>query len=242
LETWLLKFVEGCIVVSDHIAQDYLPGIPYIRVDGGVSRSLIEQTGRVLLARQPDEAHFTIVATGALSPHNGIREILTAFSQLKGSQYRLILAGRGPSEGEILAAAALDTRITFMGFLDIHDLLSLHARADVLVSMRVSKRVNTAYAFPSKTFEYLLSGVPVITTATGHMSAEYGPYCFISEEETPEALAALLSTIERFGPVERARIGLRARQFMIEHKSWERQHVRIAEYVRATALAHVSPV
>src|ERR1035437_5499978 len=96
LQTPLLKFVDGGIVVADRMGTDYLTGCPYIRVDGGVSRSLIEETGRLLASRRLDEAHFTIVATGALLAHNGVREVLTAFLQLKGSRYRLILAGRGP--------------------------------------------------------------------------------------------------------------------------------------------------
>jgi glycosyltransferase involved in cell wall biosynthesis len=204
-------------------------------MDGGVSRSLIEESGRLLAARCLDETSFTIVATGSFSEYNGVRDILAAFSQLKGSQYRLILAGRGPLEGEIATAARHDPRIEFKGFLEIQNLLALHASADVLVSMRLTKSVNTAYAFPSKTFEYLLSGVPVITTATGHMKAEYGPYCFILEEESPQSLATLLRTIECLGPAERARIGCAAREFIISQKTWELQHRRIAEYVRSAA-------
>lgn len=235
LESWLLKFVDGCIVITDRIATDYLPGRPYIRMDGGVSTSLIEESGRLLAARRLDESQFIIVATGSLYGANGFRDILSAFSRLKGSQYRLVLAGRGPLEAEIASAAKRDPRIEFKGFLEIHDLLALHAKADVLVSMRVTQSHNTAYAFPSKTFEYLLSGVPVITTETGHMKAEYGQYCFILEEESPQALAALLQRIERLVPAERARIGRAARQFIIDHKTWEVQHRRIAEYVRTTA-------
>jgi glycosyltransferase involved in cell wall biosynthesis len=235
LETWLLKFVDGCIVITDRIATDYLAGRPYIRMDGGVSASLIEESGRLLAARRLDESQFIIVATGTLNEPNGFREIISAFSRLKGSQYRLVLAGRGPLEVEIASAARRDSRIEFRGFLEIHDLLALHAKADVLVSMRVTQSLNTAYAFPSKTFEYLLSGVPVITTATGHMKAEFGPYCFILEEESSQALAALLQRVERLDPAERARIGRAARQFIIDHKTWELQHRSIAEYVRTTA-------
>ena len=180
-----------------------------------------------------NEAQFTIVATGFLSAHTGIHELLAAFSLLEGAQYCFILAGRGPLEDAVAEAAARDPRIHFKGFLDVPDLLDLHANADVLISMRVTQTVRTAYAFPSKTFEYLLSGVPVITTATGHMKDEYGPYCFILEDETPDALAALLHRIEQLGPFERARIGLAAHRFIIDHKAWEVQHTRIAEYVRS---------
>jgi glycosyltransferase involved in cell wall biosynthesis len=103
--------------------------------------------------------------------------------------------------------------------------------------MRLTQSSNTAYAFPSKTFEYLLSGVPVITTGTGHMRTEYGSYCFILEEESPEALATMLRKVERFSSSERERMGLAARQFIIDFKTWEAQHGRIAEYVRSRAIS-----
>jgi glycosyltransferase involved in cell wall biosynthesis len=239
LDAWMgrkmLKFVRGGIVVSDAIAKKYLPSCSCIRIDGGVSLKMVEETGRLLAFRRPAQDRFTIVATGSLTAFNGFREILDAFSRLEEPQYKLIVAGQGPLQCDVEAAARHDPRIEFRGFVDHQAVLALQAEADVLVSMRVTKAVNTAYAFPSKTFEYLLSGVPVITTATGHMKAEYGPYCFILEDESAEALATLIQSVQRLSSAERTRIGLTARKFITDCKTWEAQHGRIAEYVRLSA-------
>jgi glycosyltransferase involved in cell wall biosynthesis len=205
-------------------------------VDGGASRQMIEETGRLLETRRQPGGRFTIVATGGLNQFNGFREVLAAFAHLEGSSYRLIVAGRGPLGAEVEAAAGKDRRIEFRGFLTHPEVLALHAEADVLLSVRITGKLNTSYAFPSKTFEYLLSGVPVITTATGHMRTEYGPYCFILEEQSAQALAGLLRRVESLAPAERSRIGLSARQFIIDHKAWDLQHGRIAEFVRSTAM------
>jgi glycosyltransferase involved in cell wall biosynthesis len=166
-----------------------------------------------------------------LSDFNGFGEVLSAFSQLKDPHYRLIIAGSGPLERTITGKARADSRIEFLGLLEYEELLAVHSGADVLVSMRLTKKMNTAYAFPSKTFEYLLSGVPVITTTSGHMASEYGPYCFIVEDENADALAAKLLQIESLGAAERARIGVRARTYITENKTWERQQMRIANFV-----------
>ena len=237
LETWLLRWVDGGITISDRIGFEYLAHCGYVRVDGGVSQALIDSTGRALAERQTDVAHFTIGATGSLSAHNGILEILRAFSELNGPHFRLLLAGRGPLESEVLRAVKSDPRVEFRGYLDTDDLLTLHAACDVLVSLRLTQTLNSAYGFPSKTFEYLLSGVPVITTATGHMKTEYGRWCFVLDDETPSALAHLLREVAEISQTERRRIGLAARQFMISHKSWEQQHARIATYVRSRVLS-----
>lgn len=243
IDAWLgrqlLTYVKGIIVISDAIARDYLPGRSYMRLDGGVSPEAIEETGRLLAARSHKSEHFTIVVTGSLNLFNGIREVLTAFAQLEGWWYRLIVAGRGPLAVDVEAAKKNDPRIEFRGFLDYGDLLALHAEADALVSMRLTQTLQTSYGFPSKTFEYLLSGVPVITTATGHMREEYGPYCFILDEESPEELATVLRRVEACGREERDRMGRAARRFMIENKSWDVLHKRIAEYVHSTAVASI---
>ena len=239
LDAWcgrkLLRYLAGAVVVSDAIARDYLQGRSCIRVDGGVTRQMIEKTGRLLETRQRPQGRFTIVTTGALSGFNGISEILAAFAHLEGPGYRLIVAGRGPLGVEVEEAVRRDPRIEFPGYLAHRDVLALHSKADVLLSVRITGKLNTSYAFPSKTFEYLLSGVPVITTATGHMKTEYGPYCFVLEEQSPLALAALVRRIEGLTPAERSRIGLAARQFIIDNKAWDVQCGRIAEFVRSTA-------
>jgi glycosyltransferase involved in cell wall biosynthesis len=238
LDAWLgrrlLKYVEGAIVVSDAIAKEYLPGRPSIRLDGGVTRQVVEETGHLLDIRQRVEGRFTIVATGSLRGFNGIKEILAAFALLHEPWYRLIVAGRGPLATDVEVAAASDSRIEFRGFMDHEKVLALHAEADVLLSMRIIQKLNTSLAFPGKTFEYLLSGVPVITTATGHMKEEYGPYCFVLSEDTPEALATMLRHVESLGRDERERVGRTARKFIINNKSWDLQHSRIAEYVHST--------
>ena len=48
----LLRYAKGAIVVSDAIALDYLRGRPYIRIDGGATRQMIDETGRLLEFRQ----------------------------------------------------------------------------------------------------------------------------------------------------------------------------------------------
>ena len=231
LQTGLLRYVAGSVVVSDRIAIDLLPGRPYIRLDGGADGSLIEATGRFQKEDRATDGHFTIAATGYLSEFNGFHELLSAFSNLKGPKYQLVIAGGGPLQETITNRAAIDPRIQFRGFLSYDELLELHSRADVLVSMRLTKKMNTAYAFPSKTFEYLLSGVPVITTASGHMASEYGPYCFILDEESSEALTAKLLLIENLGAPERARVAASARKYIMDSKTWSKQQARIAEFV-----------
>ena len=231
IQARMIKYLDGLIVITDAIAEDFGSSQPFLRIEGGISPELIEKTGQYLAEAKPDSKIFTIVASGSLFEYNGINLILQAFQLLQGDQYRLRIAGRGPLETAVQKAAKTDFRIDFQGFVNYDDLLRIHASGDVLLNIRLTQRLRTDYAFPSKTLEYLLSGIPVISTRTGHLEAEFGRYCHLIEEETPETLAKMIRLIEGFSREERIASGLSAREFMIEHKSWDKQCEKICEYI-----------
>lgn len=237
LDAWLqrrlLGRLDGLIVIADAIAADLAPGKPFLRVDGGIPRECLEGTCDTLSPRTQFEDNFVIAATGSLYDFNGFLEILAAFATLDDPRYRLRIAGRGPLEDTIRASAAKDSRIEFMGFLSYEELIRLHASADVLISIRVTKAVHTRYAFPSKTMEYLSSGVPVVTTQTGHMAQEYGPFCFVLENASPERLAEMIQHVAALSQEEREEIGRKAREYMGTHKTWAAQGRKIVQYVKA---------
>jgi glycosyltransferase involved in cell wall biosynthesis len=243
LETEMIRLLDGLIVVSDAIANDYSDGKPFLRVEAGVTRSAIEATERYLPSAERDRDTFKIVASGSLAEYNGISIMLEAFRLLEGGHYRLAIAGRGVFGKEVQEAASKDPRIEFLGFLDYDDLLRLHASADVLLNMRLTRTLVTNYAFPSKTLEYLLSGVPLISTPAGNISSEYGKFCYLLDEETPQALAKAIRDVERLSAEERMDLGTRAREYIVKQKSWEIQCNKIAEYMRGYVLkGHPRPM
>ena len=115
------------------------------------------------------------------------------------------------------------------------------ARAGLVPVERLTKAVDTRYFFPSKLMELLVSGTPVLSTCTGHVEAEYGHVLYLLREETPEALAVRIREIRAIDPAERQRLGLRARDFMLREKTWDRQGERLARYIREDVLGMTSP-
>jgi glycosyltransferase involved in cell wall biosynthesis len=226
-----LRYYDGLVVITKEIALDFAPYVPYICVEGGIGSDLVEQYRTLEKTTMRDSDHFVIVAAGGLKEVNGIREILSAFCLLNGDEYSLHIAGSGPLEGLVKDAVEKDPRITFHGFLPFDEVLKLYAEADVLVNMRLTHRVNTRYFFPSKTMEYLASGVPVITTCPGGMAEEYGTFSYLLHEETPAALADMIKTIAAMPVEQRVARGKAARQYMMENKTWDAQSKRIAAFL-----------
>jgi glycosyltransferase involved in cell wall biosynthesis len=107
----------------------------------------------------------------------------------------------------------------------------------VLINFRMTKSRNTRYFFPSKMMEYLASGIPVISTATGHVESEFGNFVYLLRDETPEGLCALIQRVASLGPEERIKTGEMAREYMNTNKTWEAQTRKLAAFIRATVLS-----
>lgn len=235
LDFWLQKRLipcfDGLVVVSKKIIDDFAPSRPHIRIEGGINKAYIETFSAPRL-QTPASSSFVIVAVGSLDEANGFSEILAAFSLLKGNKFKLEIAGVGPLEEKVKAAAASDERIVYHGFISFEEVAVLYKRADVLVNMRLTKRIDTSYFFPSKMFEYLASGVPVISTGTGHVEAELRDLVFLLKDESAEGLAGVIEAVANLEPAVRAQKGVSAQQYMSKHCTWEAQGQRVADFIR----------
>ncbi|MBZ5524458.1 MAG: glycosyltransferase family 4 protein [Acidobacteriia bacterium] len=230
----LIPKFDGHVAVADAIMEDFAPDKPYVRIDGGIPEALLSE--RFLTPQSPrDESHFTVAFAGTLHPVNGLDVLLSAFERIQGSRYRLLVAGGGMLADSVRSAAQADPRIRYLGFLSFPDVLDLYKSADLLVCMRPTKSVSTRYFFPSKLMEYLASGTPVLATCTGHVEHEYGRFCFLLREETPDALAAFIQKVANLPRHDRMAMGAAAREYMRQNKSWDGQGARIVEFIRETA-------
>lgn len=236
-DSWTHRFLiprlDGRVVIVDAIRQDFAPGLPCLRVEGGVGEELIRRTQRSPQPEPGPEAGgpFRMVAVGKLDETNGFDLMLEAMRHLPGEGWSLDIAGAGPLAPRIEAAAQADPRIRMHGFLDLEGVLALYRQADLLLVIRKTQARNTRYFFPGKLFEALLSAVPVLATDTGHLKAEYGEYLHVLDEETAAGLAQGIRAVQATPWEQRREHGARARAFMIREKHWLSQCRKIRDYL-----------
>ncbi len=108
----------------------------------------------------------------------------------------------------------------------------LYGSADLLLNMRLTRRLDTRYFFPSKLMEYLASGVPVLTTCPGKVREEFSELAFLLEDESGEALARQIRQVAELPSDEREQRGRAARDFMANHRTWNAQAHRIVAFIR----------
>ena len=168
---------------------------------------------------------------GPIASYNGIDLLLSALEQLPHElPIEIDIAGTGSRTERLLAIASRDERLKLHGLLDLDSLFALYQKADVILTLRITKSLDTCTWFPSKFLEALVCGRCVLTTNVAHLQAEYGKYCVVLDDETPEALASAMKRLVDMGSVNRDAIGRAAREYMLSAHTWEAQSRRIVSY------------
>lgn len=173
----------------------------------------------------------TILYTGTLHKRFGVLDLIEAFRGIDDPDYRLIICGVGDSENEIRALAETDKRIDFKGQVTRKEALKLQKQATVLVNPRKNNEEFTKYSFPSKTMEYLASGVPVVAYRLDGIPDEYDGFINYVEGDSAEALAEKLMQICELDAGSRTEMGKKGREFVLANKNAVVQTKKILELI-----------
>ena len=219
-----ISCVDAFVLLTKRMV-DYI-GIekPWIVMEGIASKTKTVEPGHA--------EHKTILYTGTLHKRFGVITLVESFRKIQGEDYRLVLCGVGDSEPEIRKQAQMDRRICFMGQVTREEALRLQQEAMVLVNPRQNNEEFTKYSFPSKTMEYLASGVPVVTYKLDGIPDEYDAYLNYVEDNSPESLAAKLVEICNLDEDTRKEMGQRGAEFVLKNKNAVAQTKRILSLLK----------
>lgn len=133
------------------------------------------------------------VYVGGLQQDRGLTQSILAM-KLVPDDVKLLLMGSGSLENELKALAqreGLSERVIFAGAIDQEKVLPMLASCDVGISIIEGNSPSYALALPSKIFEYLHAGLPVVSTELQHVVElfDHQPYMEYVKEPTPERIA-----------------------------------------------------
>ena len=172
-----------------------------------------------------------IMYSGKLDAEYGINMLLDSFMKIKYKECELWLTGSGNSEDYINKCAKKDDRIKFYGFLPSRkDVLEKQQEASILLNMRLPSEIASSYCFPSKLFEYMVTGTPVVSFKIQGIPSEYAKYIkFVEEDES--SLTKILEDLLEIDEYKRKEIGDKAREFILTEKNKNKQCHRIVEFI-----------
>lgn len=217
-----------CFVLLTKQMADYLHiSKPYCVVEGIASKSQSIE--------RKENSKKTILYTGTLHQKFGVMNLVNAFSQIESPDYRLVICGIGDSEKAIREATEKDSRISFLGQLPRSEVLEWQKQATVLVNPRRNNEEFTKYSFPSKTMEYLSSGIPVVAYKLDGIPDEYDAYIQYVEDDSIESLKKKLIEVCELSDEERQNLGSAGRAFVLTEKNSTIQVKKIVMLIKSIA-------
>jgi len=188
-------------------------------------------TASVEIGEPPIERthRYVLVYVGQLSPERGLFRMFDLLSYLPETELWALGGFKNPgverdARTEV-ADRGLSDRVTFTGTVPYGELFSYLAAADC--GLALLDRERTRRNVPTKLFEYLACGLPVVATGgesvIRYLDAETGIFVPEGEVETAaDRVGALLADEER-----RAEMGAVGRERVRETYSWERERERL---------------
>ena len=173
----------------------------------------------------------TILYSGGISDAYGIKELLDAFAQIDDNSFRLQIAGSGDAMTLVNKRASADKRIEYLGLMPNSDLLKIQKKASLLVNPRTSDQEFTNYSFPSKTTEYLASGVPSIIFKLGGIPDEYDSHVHYFKDKSPQTMSRQMKQICELSHQDKVISKENALSFLKNNKDYRVQGKKIIDLI-----------
>lgn len=224
----LYKYIDKFVLLTKQMAERLKIKVPFTVIEG------IAPENDSDLKSETAEKYTNkkyILYTGTLNYKFGIGELLDAFKLIEAKDVCLLICGFGQAEERIKQDMKRDSRIVYLGKVNRIDALALQRNATVLVNPRQNNEEFTKYSFPSKTMEYLSSGVPLVAYKLDGMPGEYDSYINYVPDNSPESLAREISKVLDMSDEERACAGKTAQAFVAENKNYIVQSKKILDFI-----------
>lgn len=221
----LLPVVDKYVLYTKQMAEYF--GLK----DGSwmVCEGLMDVSKISLGGDKPSDGKKICMYAGSFASQYALDTLVAAFERADVDA-ELHLYGN-PSEGEALMSKFPNCKKTrYMGILSQSEVFERMKEATLLVNPRPSNLELAKYSCPSKTFEYMASGTPVLMTRLPGLPDEYHSYLYFFEEETEDGFKRALEWVLAKDSTELRAKGEEACEFLKREKSSVCQVRRIVDF------------
>lgn len=222
----LQKSVDNYIIYAEQMSK-YLQikDDKWILMEGCYSHDYLEEDN----LNKDKEKVKSIFYSGTLSMQYGIGLLIDTFMTIEDKNIELWLAGSGNAVDYIKKCSLIDKRIKYYGLIPREKSIALERKCYLLINMRVPDNEVSKFSFPSKLFEYLTSGNPVLSFPLEGIPKEYYDYMLIikNKEDLKDTIIKAFS----MDIGERIYLTERAKKFIYNEKNYVKQCKRICDFI-----------
>lgn len=222
-----MKSVDKYVLYSKHMAEFLgLEDGTWMVMEGTVNlKDIITDDTEI-------KKEKAIMYSGVCDLKYGIPELLSAFEMIEDKELELWISGVGNAVDLIKEHSQKDERIKYLGFLPSRqDLLIKQKSAMAMINVRKPTEVASKYCFPSKIFEYMLSGNPVLSFKIEGIPDEYFNHLIEMKAASPEYIAETIKYVTNLSEEERQTIGKSGRTFVLENKNNIAQTKKMKDFI-----------
>ncbi len=216
---------DHIIALNKQAVKEFAPEADFIVIEGGIPVSECVTEKRLPVMEK------NIVYTGALTEYSGICQLMEAMKYMD-SRIVLEIYGDGRLREYVYECEKKCRRIRYRGNIPNDQIKKIQRKAWLLVNPRPINDVIARVTFPSKIFEYMVSGRPVLSTKQTGFTKEYLDHLFVVNSDEPEAIAKKVNEIAQLKDEELDEWGIRARKFIMENKTWKQQTKKIYKFLK----------
>ncbi|GGA84229.1 hypothetical protein GCM10011369_27810 [Neiella marina] len=222
---WLKSQPDHIICISRHINREYLSVFNdslnvqvSTLIDPVNARQALDPaalSAQVAASKNQlaiDPELFTFGYIGQVAPVKGVLETISALSKLPHQNWRLLIAGKDPSESQdylhqcqaLVTSLGLQQQVTFVGFLE--DVSSFYYACDAIVMLSKEEPLGLI------PLEAAMHYTPAIVNAVGGLpeTVDDGRSGWVVDaNQEPE----LMATFQQAMTADRLQVGLRAREY-----------------------------
>ncbi len=200
---------------------------PYIVIEGMIEKGF---EGR----KEPinEETEKVVLYAGGIHREFGIPLFVEAFIQANIPDAILRIYGNGNYMDELTKISRENQNVEYLGATTIDVIHEEQRNAFLLVNPRLTNADFVKYSFPSKTFECMASGTPLLTTRLPGMPIEYNEFVYFLEPETKEGFCHCLIETLGFPAADLSKKGESARAFILFNKNNVFQAKRLVTFIR----------
>ena len=173
---------------------------------------------RPLTAKRDASSQFVVFYGGMIAKDRGLKDLVIACEETGA---RLIVAGHGPDEAELLDLIDSSPASSYLGTIPYTEVLERTAECDAIAALYDPAVPNNRLAAPNKLFEAMMFSKPVLVsqgTAAAEIVREVGCGIVVPYGDR-EALRRALETLI-LSPAESAAMGARGRAAFEAKYNW----------------------
>lgn len=172
-----------------------------------------------------------VLYAGGINKEYGVENLVLGFIKANIKNTELHLYGLGPYAQELIDVIDKYDNIKYFGLIHPEEIKHKNSEATLLVNPRPSKNDFTKFSCPSKTLEYMMSGVPLLMTRLQGIPKEYYDYVYTIEDESIDGISKSLIDILSIPIDERMKKANEARKFILSNKTEKVQVSKLLSFI-----------